>query len=268
MIIGENFFITEFEKTGTTFLRNYFRNYKNVKITAHHDFINYKNQNLELLKKRYRITTVRNPFSWYVSLWKWSCKNNRISPLYKNLTKSRIKISRLKFKLLTINYLIRQLLKNKKKWENLFIDPNSTDNFNIWIKEFLNTDNKLEIGSDYSYTVGNDIGYMTYQFLIRNSINSNLNALYSRLEYNKNTISELLNKNFINYVIKTENLNTSLIEILPKLNLKSFDLTATNRIEADNKDYEYLDFISLENKNLIYKKEFFLFKNYYPEFKF
>ena len=268
MIIGNNFFITEFEKTGTTFLRNYFRNYKNVKITAHHDFINYKNQNLELLKKRYRITTVRNPFSWYVSLWKWSCKNNRISPLYKNLTKSRIKISRLKFKLLTINYLIRQLLKNKKKWENLFIDPNSAENFNMWIKEFLNTDNKLEIGSDYSYTVGNDIGYMTYQFLIRNSISSNLKPLYSRLEYSKNTIRELLNKNFVNYVIKTENLNTSLIEILPKLNLKSLYLTATDRIEADNKDYEYLDFITPENKKLIYKKEFFLFNRYYPEFKF
>ena len=78
----------------------------------------------------------------------------------------------------------------------------------------------------------------------------------------------MLDKNFTNFVIKTENLNTSLIEILPKLNLKSFHLSATNRIEADNKDYEYLDFISPENKNLIYKKEFFLFKNYYPEFKF
>ena len=39
MIIGKNFYITEMPKTGTTFLRNYFKQYKDIKLSAQHDTI-------------------------------------------------------------------------------------------------------------------------------------------------------------------------------------------------------------------------------------
>ena len=50
MIIGKNFFIIEIPKTGTSFLRNYFRKYQNVLITTHHDTIEH-NPKFNLLKK-------------------------------------------------------------------------------------------------------------------------------------------------------------------------------------------------------------------------
>ena len=45
MIIGKNFFIIEMPKTGTTFLRNYFKQYKNIKLSTHHDTVD-ENPNL------------------------------------------------------------------------------------------------------------------------------------------------------------------------------------------------------------------------------
>ena len=46
MIIGKNFFIIEMPKTGTTFLRNYFKQYKNIKLSAHHDTVD-ENQTIK-----------------------------------------------------------------------------------------------------------------------------------------------------------------------------------------------------------------------------
>ncbi len=51
MIIGKNFFIIEIPKTGTSFVRNYFKKYKNILITTHHDTVEH-NPNLKLLKKK------------------------------------------------------------------------------------------------------------------------------------------------------------------------------------------------------------------------
>ena len=96
MIIGKNFFIIEIPKTGTSFLRNYFKKYQNVLITTHHDTIEH-NPKFNLLKKKYRISIIRSPYLWYLSFWRWSCLKKNISPLYKDLTSQRLKVKRLKF---------------------------------------------------------------------------------------------------------------------------------------------------------------------------
>lgn len=44
MIIGKNFFINEMPKTGTSFLRNYFKTYKGIIITNHHDTIEHNKE--------------------------------------------------------------------------------------------------------------------------------------------------------------------------------------------------------------------------------
>ena len=98
MIIGKNFYITEIPKTGTTFLRNYFKQYKNVKITLHHDTLD-QNYKINLSQKKYKIGTIRNPYMWYLSLWKWSCIKKKNSPIFSDLTSKRIKIKRLKIAL-------------------------------------------------------------------------------------------------------------------------------------------------------------------------
>ena len=76
MIIGKKFFISEMPKTGTTFLRNYFSQYKNVELTIHHETLN-QNKRYNLLDLKNRIGIIRNPYEWYLSLWKWSCREKK-----------------------------------------------------------------------------------------------------------------------------------------------------------------------------------------------
>ena len=263
MIIGENFFLTEFEKTGTSFLREYFKQYKNVKLTIHHDFI--RKENINLLEKNYRVTTIRNPFSWYVSLWKWSCHMKKKSPLYSNLTSRRIKFRRLKTKLITINYLYAQLFKNIYLWEKLFEDPNSKNNFNKWIKKFLDDESKLEIGSDYSFTASNKLGYMTFQFLIRNSLRNNLDILYDSKNLGLEPIKKLFNNQFTNYILKTENLIHDLKIFLNKIGLEILNFHKLQNYQPVDKSSEYLEYYNDENKELIMKKEQIIFKKFYSE---
>ena len=79
MIIGNNFFISEMPKTGTTFLRNYFDKFDQVHLTTHHDSID-DNKHYKLLNKKYRICTIRSPYTWYLSFWKWSCIQKKNLP--------------------------------------------------------------------------------------------------------------------------------------------------------------------------------------------
>ena len=72
MIIGKNFFIAEMPKAGSTFIRNYFKQYKDIELTIQHETINQNNR-LELLEMDHRIGLIRNPYSWYLSIWRWSC---------------------------------------------------------------------------------------------------------------------------------------------------------------------------------------------------
>ena len=166
MIIGKNFFINEMPKTGTSFLRNYFKTYKGIVITNHHDTVEH-NKEKKLLSKKYRIGTIRSPYTWYLSFWKWSCLKKKDSPLYSDLTSRRIKIRRLKFDSKLLNYLFNQITKNTDELENLFIDVNSKKNFNKFLQILLNHKYRNYISSDFSFTQNKELGYMTHFFFIR-----------------------------------------------------------------------------------------------------
>ena len=105
MIIGKKFFIIEVPKTGTSFLRSYFKRYKDISITTHHDTVEH-NLKSNLLKKKFKIGVIRSPYSWYLSFWKWSCIKKNISPLYKDLTSKRVKMKRLKLSSNIFKYLV------------------------------------------------------------------------------------------------------------------------------------------------------------------
>ena len=86
MIIGKNFFISEMPKTGTTFLRNYFKQYNNVKLSSHHDTLD-EHPNFNFLSKKYR-RTIRNCIIGTIfSRWSFTKK----SPLFADLVSRRLK---------------------------------------------------------------------------------------------------------------------------------------------------------------------------------
>ena len=163
MIIGKKFFITEMPKTGTTFLRNYFAQYKDIELTIHHETIN-QNKRYNLLNFKSRIGVIRNPYDWYLSIWKSTCKEKRRSPIYADLASIRLKLRRLKFNKRLSGYIFSQITKDRKKLGSLFENVHSKKNFNKFLAIMLNFKNRQMIGSEYSFVPFNNLGYMTYIF--------------------------------------------------------------------------------------------------------
>jgi hypothetical protein len=262
MIIGDNFFITEMPKTGTTFLRNYFRQYKNIKITSHHDTVD-ENQKLNLSIKKFKVGTIRNPYLWYLSFWKWSCKEKKKSPLYSDIISRRIKIRRLKLNNNLPKYLFTQIFKDKNKLKLLFEDVNSKENFNLFLKILLNFEHRNNVSSDFSFIPHKKLGYMTYYFLIQN-----ISKKYYRNLYNSDQKFTLILKNLdkkidINYFFKTESLERDIKIFLKKVNLpiKKFgDLKKNSTSNNFNKSFK--KFFTKENLELIEKKDAYLFKKF------
>ena len=262
MIIGKNFFIIEIPKTGTSFLRNYFKKYKNIIITTHHDTVEH-NPKLNLLKKKYRISVIRSPYLWYLSFWKWSCLKKNMSPLYKDLTSQRLKIKRLKFNSNIFRYIASQITKDTSELKKLFSDINSKKNFNRVLEILLNSKYKNLIGSDFSFMPQERLGYMTHYFFYQNVLRKHYNILFkSDLNFSK-TIKKLDSKIFTNYHFKTESLNDDLKIFLKKSRIKEKKIKNIDKNESSNeKKNNFIKFFSKKNLLLIEKKENYIFKKF------
>ena len=262
MIIGKNFFIIEVPKTGTSFLRNYFKRYKNISITTHHDTVEH-NLKSNLLKKKFKIGIIRSPYSWYLSFWKWSCNKKNISPLYKDLTSKRVKIKRLKLSSNIFNYLISQIYKDTNELKKLFSDANSKKNFNKVLKILLNTKYKNLISSDYSFMPHEELGYMSHYFFYQNVLRKDYNILFkSNFSFNQ-IIKKLNSKIFTNYYFRTENLNQDLRNFLKKAKIiekktNNLDKNATSHKNNEN----IFKFFNKKNLQLIEKKEKYIFDKF------
>ena len=262
MIIGKNFFIIEIPKTGTSFLRNYFKKYKNILLTTHHDTVEH-NPKLNLLKKKYRISIIRSPYSWYLSFWKWSCIKKNMSPLYKDITSQRLKIKRLKFNSNIFNYIASQITKDTKELKKLFSDVNSKKNFNKVLEILLNKKFKSLISSDFSFMQEERLGYMTHYFFYQNVLRKHYNILFkSNLNFNQ-TIKKLDSKIFTNYHFKTERLTKDLKNFLKKSGIKDLKITNIDRNKSSKqKNQNIIKFFTKKNLALIENKESYIFKKF------
>lgn len=262
MIIGNNFFIVDMPKSGSTFLRNYFNQYKNIELTIHHETIN-QNKRFDLLNLNQRIGLIRNPYAWYLSIWKWSCKNKKKSPLYSDITSRRLKLKRLRFNSRTLKYVICQITKDKTYLKKLFENPDSKKNFNDFLKILLNFNLRNIVSSDYSFVSHENLGFMTFSFFLQNVLRQDYNILFYTEKNLEKILSNINKKIYTNMYFKTENLENDLKEfvIRNKLELKNFHKIERNST-SQNHINDYFDFFSKENLLLIEKKDEFIFKKF------
>ena len=262
MIFGKNFYITEMPKTGTTFLRNYFKQYKDIKLSTHHDTID-ENVEFNYSTIEFKIGTIRNPYAWYLSFWKWSCQQKKRSPLYSDITSRRLKFKRLKFNSNLISYIFCQLTKNKKDLKKLFKDVNSKKNFNHFVEILLNYKYRNIISSDFSFIPHKNLGYMTYCFLTQNISKKDYKRLYYSNEKFSSILKFLDSRLNLNFFLKTENLTNNLKIFLKKNKFFVKDFKKIKRNSTKNKiDKNYLNFFTKKTLKIIEKKDDYLFRKF------
>lgn len=167
------------------------------------------------------IGSVRNPWDWYVSLWAFGC--GKKGSLYKRLTSRKPKDNGLIGSYASairphsiFPILLNNLLKPCDEWEHLYSDSKDPTLFREWLCRLLDTKSgsKYTFGNGYALSpVSSYAGIYTFYYL-QLFLQNDFDLFGDRAKDFDSLRSLDEESNILDYVIRTENLEQDLIEML------------------------------------------------------
>lgn len=214
MFISDELIYVQMPKTGCTHIAEQLSRILNGRIVGKH---NAPNQS-QLNSKVAFISSIRNPWSWYLSLWSYGLTGK--SGLQRRLTKQK-----------HLGQVCSQILRPKNnhydRWKGLFHDPrewrrvynlgDSPQAFRIWLKMILQPPFCRDVGEGYQQSsIVNSCGFMSYRYLYlcteRTEIlyPPHLKSLEELIEHDQKNC-------YINFFIRQENLKKDLIYAIKQI---------------------------------------------------
>ncbi|MFO8018244.1 MAG: hypothetical protein R6U96_06380 [Promethearchaeia archaeon] len=261
MILGNNFIFLRLQKSASTHITKILDNLFNVRNYGKHNTLNK-------LTDKYVFGTIRNPYSWYISLWATGCESFEF--IYNDIRFNEFNRRNLipeyckDLNVHKVNKIIKNciaLIKVKRLWRYLYSDINNENLFRKWLKYIFS------IRKDILYELDSDIkiGFYTY-------IYSKL-YLYNFIEnINKvNSIEDLIRYdnfyNLMDFTIKTENLENELILFLNDITSindkeKEYILSMKNNKSNTTKHKPYEEYYDEKSIKLIEEYESFILNKY------
>lgn len=260
MIIGDKFVFLQLQKTASSHIEKILKHlFKARKEGGKHNTI----ENPLFLKKMI-FGTIRNPYSWYVSLWSFGCENN--GGIYRNLTRRRFRFIFEYIKSTDLHRIKEELLRPINEWRRLYSDVNNPKLFQEWLKLLFK---RQEDVKEYWYKNLRQFGLYTYRYCILYLYNfiwycDKSMDLYDLLVMDKHL-------NMLDYVIKVENLEKDLINVLDSIvvldNRKKDYIKSMNKDKTNTtKHKHYTNYYNEKTINLIKEKERFLLDKYNYKF--
>lgn len=171
----------------------------------------------QLASTPYVVSSIRNPWDWYVSLWAFGAqgKGDLFGYLTKrdrsNALKSFVKSPRGHYRA-----LIDQLTKDVKTWRSVYDRSDNADSFRKWLKLINCRENRRYLGEGYSDTAITHLcGFMTYRYLYLCCRNPE--QLKNPIR-DFNALVEFDNTNcYVDYFIRQEALEETLCEAIEKV---------------------------------------------------
>jgi hypothetical protein len=112
------------------------------------------------------VGSVRDPWSWYVSLWAFGCI--RSGTVYSSTTTRNFRkhlIQRKKYPRHWLGGLWAELVKPTACWSRLYADSNDPSLFREWLKLTLDPHRAHDLGENYGYsTLSPFAGLLTYRY--------------------------------------------------------------------------------------------------------
>ena len=149
MFITNKLVYIQLQKTGCTHIANLLKAHVEGQQVGKHNAANE-----ELLKSgRVFISSIRNPWDWYASLWFYGVQNQG-GLKYRLTSPTDPKTGE------------QRDIENVLVWNSLYKDPTNTNNFRKWLKMILAPENSMFLGEKYGDTATPDLcGFMTYRYL-------------------------------------------------------------------------------------------------------
>ena len=219
------------------------------------------------------IGSIRNPWSWYLSVWSFGCENG--GHLHHRLTFKKIYFDQLGFKIKPYMFLyvfFQQFFKPLQKWRLLFSDSDNKENFREFLSLLLNNERIYDVGDGYAFSpLSKFSGLMTYYYLLLHTNHKNRIFFEQVNTYEKMKLFDR-KYNILNYVIKNENLENDFFNFLSTINIKVKDEVKSKIINSDKSSKSqkindlnyYYDTKSIE---LVMNKEKFIIEKYNYQFK-
>jgi hypothetical protein len=116
---------------------------------------------------RHFISSIRNPWDWYVSLWTFGVQGN--GGLCDRLTRRslvRCLKSAVQNPRRDLARVFYELTRDVNKWRNLYNSSDNVDAFRSWLFEVHDPRNRHQLGEGYGRTaIAEFCGFMTYRYL-------------------------------------------------------------------------------------------------------
>jgi hypothetical protein len=216
MFLTDDICYVDMPKTGTVYTINVLKKlYKNY-FLKHHKIPNSQiiNSNREIF------ATIRDPFSYYISLWSFGCEKQSYSGPYNALTQFR-PIGALGYSMnkkgaikTFFQRLPRTLLTNYKENKKLYADASDPVLFRKWLKVLFDTRNASLISAPYQYSnVAQCGGLFTYRIIL--NFYKNSDQLFKGKFKTKDDFKNFLQKDcFVQYFLNTSSLRDDLYSFL------------------------------------------------------
>lgn len=274
MFISNKLIYFHLQKTAGTHLTKVFAKYfieKDKKIGKHSNISKLK------LNDEFIVGSIRNPFSWYLSLWAYGCQGRvRLVRNFfyhsnpKNLfmiNNSTSIIDNLKSFKLNKNFyksIWFYLSKNHKAFQFLYSDINNIENFRMWLNLIINTDyGKFIVGEGYFRNSSSTFcGLLTYRYLFmycKNFIGVNFNDYKELVSFH--------NKSLIPHkMIRMERIFEDFSKVL-ELNKIYYNKTElANHFKQKTNTSKKLDidkYYDKKSRELVNLKDKLIFERYY-----
>ena len=173
----------------------------------------------QIESNRYFISSIRNPWDWYLSLWTYGVDGN--GAIVDRLIRKRYLRplgSVIKNPKKIHSRVFQEITKDVTLWRDVYDSSDKVESFRKWLKLIHNRDNSYFLGEGYENTAIIDLcGFMTYRYLylccrnVQCLNDAGLISSYNQLRQFEN------NNCYIDFFIRQESLEDDLCEAIEKV---------------------------------------------------
>lgn len=222
----------------------------------------------QLTSNQYFISSIRNPWDWYLSLWTFGVQGK--GGLMHRLTKRKLRRglkSTLKNPIRNYNSLFFELSKDINTWRSVYDRSDNVESFRRWLRLVHDPKNSHFLGEGYGNTaITNLCGFMTYRYLYlccRSVEKMNDSGFISDF---KDVVQFESDNCYIDFFIKQESLEEDLCEAIQKVRLLTQNerdrILGIGKINTSKRSLLISDYYDKESIELIRSRDSLLIEKF------
>ncbi|MCB1447678.1 MAG: hypothetical protein KDJ87_18315 [Rhizobiaceae bacterium] len=264
MFVGKKLVYLQMQKTGSTHVTKVLKQNIKGKTRERHEQL----EDYAAFADRPIISSVRNPWDWYVSLWAFGCSGG--GGFHKYLIHnpwSEIRHAiRYRKAGAVVGSLVRLVTRigRRPDWKALYSDARNEANFRIWLKLVLGAEGLHIAKEGYAASpVRNVIGFMTFRFLALTTAYDKWNGLGRKAGTYEELAAFADAHTVTSRILRMESLNEELLDLLTSVGktISMEDLEAIGKTNASS-HRKYDTYYDDETYRLVAERDRFIIERY------